>query len=304
MRWRASVATTGSTSASPAPANSARSEASCAIFVPDGVTRWSKSRAAISRWAGRQRLDRPLEVIGHDLAGAAERIERLDPQRRRPRRALDVPHALHDELEVRRLDAARRPVFLDRSDASGAELDPPRADAVQDALDEHVLGDDVLALEFASSARAAGRSPPGLRCGRVGRAAGRCANRLGMSPLSRSSRASVSSRSERSTFTRSGRFTISASARSKPPVVAVVGEVLLRLVEDHVDVALGLRALADVEQLAVVDLRRVGERGGETVLGVVAPAREDDDERLLGQLAQLRATAARSSDDLPTPLGP
>ena len=35
-----------------APANSARSDASCAIFVPDGVTRWSKRRAAISRCSG------------------------------------------------------------------------------------------------------------------------------------------------------------------------------------------------------------------------------------------------------------
>ena len=35
-----------------APANSARSDASCAIFIPDGVTRWSKRRAAISRCSG------------------------------------------------------------------------------------------------------------------------------------------------------------------------------------------------------------------------------------------------------------
>ena len=35
-----------------APANSVRSDASCAIFVPDGVTRWSKSRAAISCCSG------------------------------------------------------------------------------------------------------------------------------------------------------------------------------------------------------------------------------------------------------------
>ena len=61
-------------------------------------------------------------------------------------------------------------------------------------------------------------------------------------------RASVSSRSETRTFTRSGRLTSSASDGLEAVRVAVVCEVLLRLIENHIDVALGLRVLDDVEQ--------------------------------------------------------
>ena len=47
-------------------------------------------------------------------------------------------------------------------EAAGAELDPAGADAVQHALDEHVLGDDLLALELAPALqRADDRRPPG-----------------------------------------------------------------------------------------------------------------------------------------------
>ena len=127
--------------------------ASCAILVPEGVTRWSKRRAAISRWSRRQRLDGAFEVIGDDLPRASERVERLRPQRGRACAPLDVPEALHDELEIWRLDPTRRPVLLDDPHPTGSELDAARTDAVQDAIDERVLRDDGLPLELAPASR-------------------------------------------------------------------------------------------------------------------------------------------------------
>ena len=75
-----------------------------------GRDEWSKSDAAMSRCSGRERLDRPLEVVGDDLPRAAEPGERRGAKRRRAARALDVPQALHHELEVRRLDPGRAAV--------------------------------------------------------------------------------------------------------------------------------------------------------------------------------------------------
>ncbi len=48
---------------------------------------------------------RAFEVLLDDVLGTAERVERLGAQGSRTRRPLLVPEALHDELEVRRLDA-------------------------------------------------------------------------------------------------------------------------------------------------------------------------------------------------------
>ena len=75
--------------------------------------------------------------------------------------------------------------------------------------------------------------------------------------------------------------------RPRPAVVGVVEEVLLRLVEDEVDVAVRLRAPRGrprADPLAAPG--RLRDRLGETAVRIVAPAREDDDERALGQLAQ------------------
>ena len=55
---------------------SARSESSCAIFVPDGVTRWLKSRAATSFCSRRERVHRALEVLLDDVLRSAEAFER------------------------------------------------------------------------------------------------------------------------------------------------------------------------------------------------------------------------------------
>ena len=233
---------------------------------------------------GRQRLDRPLEVIRDDLPRAAERVERLRAQRRRPGSPLDVPEPLHDELEIRRLDPARRPVLLDDAEPARPELDPARADAVEDPLDEHVLGDHVFTLQRTPALQGSDdRRSPGGAVEPV--EAEHVAEQVRDPPFEavEPRERVLAQRKEHVHAQRAvhelGECTLEAAR------VAVVREVLLRLVEDQVDVARGLRPLGDVEQLAALDDGRPGERGREPVLGVVAPAREDDDDRLLGQLA-------------------
>ena len=77
-----------------------------AIFVPDGVTRWSKSQRRHVALLGRQRLDRAAP----DGRPRPDRL-RLSPasvsarSASEPFDALIVPESLHHELEVRCLDA-------------------------------------------------------------------------------------------------------------------------------------------------------------------------------------------------------
>ena len=81
-----------------------------------------------------------------DPLGAAEALERLEPEHARARTALLVPEAGQHELEVRRLDRARagRPLRLPSSNAfAGApERDAADLDLVEDLLDERGLGRD------------------------------------------------------------------------------------------------------------------------------------------------------------------
>ena len=84
----------------------------------------------------RQRFDRTLQVVGDDLARAAELLQRRRAQGRRAGGALDFPQPLHHELEVRGLDP-RAAVPVDGALARrGAELDLPCADAVEHVVDE------------------------------------------------------------------------------------------------------------------------------------------------------------------------
>ncbi len=228
-----------------------------------------------------ERLDRPLEVIGHDLSRAAELLERRGPQRRRPRRTLDLPHALHDELEVRRLDAVGAAVSLGDSEAAGAELDPAGTDAVQHALDERVLGDHLLALELAPALqRADDRRPAGRSVEPVeAQDVREQARDVPLEPVEPRERVLAQRQkdvdAQRPVDDR-GEPCFEAARR------VVIREVLLCLVQDQVHVVAGLRALDRVDQLAGLDLRQVGDGDGERLRGVVAPVREDDDQRRLG----------------------
>ena len=213
MRWSERTLMTSRTSSSVQRANCARSDVSCAIFVPEGVTRCSNSRDAMSRCIGVERLDRPLEVIGHDLPCAAEFGERLGAEGRGAARAFDVPQPLHHELQIRRFDARRTAVSALRALTSrGRARSAPRRRRrarrpTSVVVDRHRLAFELApALEWPHDRRAPRRR------GRAARGGERSRTGSGSQPFSRSSEASVSSRSESSTFTRSGPSTSAASA--------------------------------------------------------------------------------------------
>ena len=84
----------------------------------------------------------------------------------------------------------------------------------------------------------------------------------------------------------------------------MVCEVLLGLVEDQVDVAMSLRALDRLDQLAGLDPRPVGHRLRERRSGVVPPVREHRHERLLGKLAQLPGDRGQEQGRLTDPARP
>ena len=129
--------------------------------------------------------------------------------------------------------------------------------------------------------------------------------RFGIAPLSRSSAASAVLAQRQQDVDPQRAVDERGQGRVEAVVLAVVGEVLLRLVEDQVDVALRLRARRDVDERAALDAGGLGDRSRERLLGRLAPAREHDDERLPpAARASARATLASSSDDFPTPLGP
>jgi hypothetical protein len=80
-----------------------------------------------------------------------------------------------------------------------------------------------------------------------------------------------------------GRQCLGEGARAA--VLGVVEEVLLGLVEDEVDIPRGLRLPERRDRRAIDGASgRVPDRLGEGHVRIVAPAGEDDHERLLRQL--------------------
>ena len=149
--------------------------------------------------------ERAVEMLADDRLGPAERGQRLQPERVGARLALRVPEALEHELEERRLDV-RLPHAAVRLRAPAVDqLEPPGRDLVQHRLDELGLDLHVLAghlLEGAQRARA-----PRARAASRSRWSSRSEfpNRFAIRPLKASSIASVSSRMESRTLTRSPR---------------------------------------------------------------------------------------------------
>ena len=115
----------------------ARSSTPCAIFVPDGVTRWLNRRAT-SRARSASSRQRALEMLLDDPLGAAELGERRARRTSRASLALDLPEPLHHELEIRRLDARRALALRDEPAARQPPLDPAGRDLVEHGLDELV----------------------------------------------------------------------------------------------------------------------------------------------------------------------
>ena len=231
-----------------------------------------------------------LEVLLDDLRGSAEPLERLDAQRTRSGGSLLVPEPLHDELQVRSFDARAVVAAFDRAEAAERRLDLARADLVQDPPDECGLhrdgrtGELGEALERAFDRRSRGPSVEAIEPERIGEQAGdspREAVELGEGVLAERDEDVDAKRRSQHRGQRLGEG-------AGPSVVGVVEEVLLGLVEDEVDVAPRLRLLE----------RGCGSRAVGAVAGglserfcqrrrrVLAPAREDDHQRLLRQFPQ------------------
>ena len=139
---RASTSTGAASSTGTSP-KSARSEISCAIFVPDGVTRWLKSRAAMSFCVRRELGHRAFEMLLDDVLRAAETLERR-------RRAASLDPAARSSSQMRcmtswRYGASIRGADLDafdRAEPAERRLDLAGADLVEHALDERRLDGD------------------------------------------------------------------------------------------------------------------------------------------------------------------
>ena len=293
MRWSASVSTTGRISASGAPANSARSDGLVRDLRPrrrDEVVEEARGDLALRRASARRspaRGDRRRSDRRHRARRASPPAASSIPRRaRRPRGAASRAGGTAPRSRAASRSARPRRGRPGRARSGPRRRRPARARRARPRRRPP-------RPRAPSTARAAGGSPRVPRLGRAGRAAARCANRFGIASLE-----PIESRervlAEREEHVHAQRPVHELGERALEAArVAVVREVLLGLVEDHVDVALGLGTLGDVEQLAAVDAGGRGERRGEPVLGIVAPAREDDDDRLLRQVAQLARDAPR-----------
>ena len=82
-----------------------------------------KSRAATSFWLGGQLSHGAFEMLFDDLLSSAQTIERLDAKHIGAGGALFLPQPLHDELEIRRLDACAVFSALHRAEATESGLD-------------------------------------------------------------------------------------------------------------------------------------------------------------------------------------
>jgi hypothetical protein len=105
---------------------------------------------------------RSLEMIGDDSPGTAEPLERVKPQRCGTTCALRLPHALHDDLEVRSLDAAAIALPVRRAVAANAGADCTGAHLADHRAHERLLDRQVFTGQL-------GEAPdgPNDRCART-----------------------------------------------------------------------------------------------------------------------------------------
>ena len=239
-----------------------------------------------------ERAQRPLEVLGDDPLGAAESRERREAERRRACRPLLLPEALHDELEVRRLDPPVGPFARDRAAALAAHVDPAALHLVEDGLDERGLDRHRRAAELAVALdrphdRLAAAAPvevlePQVRDPRLERV------ELRERVLAQ---AEEEVRPQAGLADRRRELAREAGAGAVP----LVEEVLLELVEDDVDVAAdrfrrGLQRLD--ERPPALEADRLLDRLLRAPVGVARPRREDDDRRVVDRAHRVRDRGA------------
>jgi hypothetical protein len=289
MRLLASALSTGMSSASVTWPKSPRSETSWAIFVPDGVTRVVEDARSDVLLRSGQLSHRSLEVLLHDALSATEPRKRFGAQHARTPRVLLLPDSLHDELQVRRLDSSPEVGDLDHAEPPDRRLDLPGTDLVENPLDELRLDRHRAACELRE---ALGRPQDRRPCSRAVETVE--SKGVGEEPRDAPGEAVelrervLAQRDEDVHAGRSGQHGRQRlRERRRAVVVGVVEEVLLRLIEHEVHVAVGLRLLERRDSRAIrrVPCRR-SDGLGECDVRILAPAREHDDERILRQPPQ------------------
>ena len=273
--------------------------------MPEGVTRCSNSNAAMSRCPGVERLDRPLEVVGHDLPCAAEPGERLGAERRRAARRARRPTAAASRAGGTAPRCRARGRF-----APGMPWPPRRARCcpapTPSSTSLHQVVLDRHRSPPSSPQRSSGPTIAARPAPRSSRSSRRTfaeqARDRALQPVERRERVLP----EREQDVDPKRPVDERGEHlSKPSSPAVVGEVLLRLVEDEVDVAVGLRTGRRRPRggrprcLPPRRSRRASARSGGSL-----QLEKTTTSGSSGSRRSARATLARRSDDFPTPLGP
>ena len=227
-----------------------------------------------------QRPERALEVLGDDPLRSAESRERREPEGARAGRPLLLPEALHDELEIRRLDPS---LACGRDPAAAhALVDPTGLDLVEHGLDELGVDSHRLAAELAVALdRTDDRLAPSLPIEMVEpQVVAEEVRDPGLERVELRQRvlpqAEQEVRPQPGLADRRGQLTGEAG----PEAVALVEEVLLELVEDHVDVPLhdprrGPQRVG--ERPAAFESDRLLDRLVQAAARVTGPGREHDD---------------------------
>ena len=146
MRSSPSLASTGRSSPSGAPAYVARSPTSCAIFVPDGVTRWSNiARGDVLLARGSARVSAPSTWSWTICSAPPSRRERLERGASASRRSAPRPTAAASRAGGTASRCGRRrspPSTAPRPDLADADL--AGDDLVEHRVDELRLDLDAL----------------------------------------------------------------------------------------------------------------------------------------------------------------
>ena len=252
-----------------------------------------------------QRREGALEVVGDDPAAAAEPVEGLDAELVPAGADLDLPQPLHHELEERRLDP-RRPVrgrTLRLGGAAGGG-DPADGDLVEHSFDERRLdrhgwaAERRQALERAEDRALAGTTVEAIEAEVVAEDV----RDQRLEPIELGERV-LADRDEHVDPQRRrhelGQLPLEGAG------LRVVEEVLLRLIEDEVDIAIGGRAPHSLDEPVPTVRPAAVETSSASASEGSSPQRANTTTSgCSGSSRSDRATPARSSDDLPTPLGP
>src|SRR3954468_23526280 len=246
-----------------------------------------------------------------DPCGTAEPLQRRQAKQPRALRRLGVPQAFEDELEIWRFD----PVSLvcadacDRSAPGTAEIDAAGADITQDRgderrLDRHALvglDEGVVGLDRAEHRGFASLPIEAVHAERVREQAENAAlESVELCQL-------ILADPDKEVRPQAGPANRIAEVVGEPFVSAVVEEVLLELIEDHVDVADTFRGgpkYVDERATAIIDTEFDADCMTERHRRVLGPRRKNDDSGIRGAPQRVRDAGPekRAFADAPRPV--